>query len=270
MLFHHLAGALALATSASAFSDSSPLVLISTSKFDEQPSSLQIQTSSQALENLRDVLSSCPTDRYLLVSQPGVNALELRGPNGCSMPHLCRAVGDSRIQGKFVVSEVIGSMSKTGLVDHIRKACLEQGKDISVDEIALGPLKSDRAGSLADNDDALTRSFDAITSSDSYSILFIGTPDEQAYEAEFQDPVRMDLKRDVGSFSTRAAGNGTIDRRSLFEKYQFFTPGIFMALVTVVVLLSILTVGVKALGSLEVPYGAFDKEMGPAAQKKQQ
>jgi len=57
---------------------------------------------------------------------------------------------------------------------------------------------------------------------------------------------------------------------SLFERYQFFTPGIFMGFVAGFIMLSILYVGLSALSSLEVSYGAFDKEMGPAAQKKQQ
>ncbi len=35
-------------------------------------------------------------------------------------------------------------------------------------------------------------------------------------------------------------------------------------------LLAILSVGINAVSSLQVSYGAFDKEMGPAAQKKQQ
>jgi hypothetical protein len=34
-------------------------------------------------------------------------------------------------------------------------------------------------------------------------------------------------------------------------------------------LLSILGVGISALASLQVSYAAFDKEMGPTAQKKQ-
>jgi hypothetical protein len=42
-----------------------------------------------------------------------------------------------------------------------------------------------------------------------------------------------------------------------------------MSLFVLVILLSVLAVGLKALSSLEVSYGAFDKEMGPAAQKKQ-
>lgn len=43
-----------------------------------------------------------------------------------------------------------------------------------------------------------------------------------------------------------------------------------MGLITTVVLFSILGVGIKGLGSLQVSYGAFEKEMGPSAQKKQQ
>lgn len=41
-----------------------------------------------------------------------------------------------------------------------------------------------------------------------------------------------------------------------------------MGLSVSLVLLAILSVGVSAIASLEVSYGAFDKEMGPAAQKK--
>lgn len=43
-----------------------------------------------------------------------------------------------------------------------------------------------------------------------------------------------------------------------------------MGLLVGLLLLSILSVGMSALSSLEVSYGAFDKEMGPAAQKKLQ
>jgi hypothetical protein len=43
-----------------------------------------------------------------------------------------------------------------------------------------------------------------------------------------------------------------------------------MGLLVSFLLLAILSVGLSALGSLQVSYGAFDKEMGPAAQKKQQ
>jgi hypothetical protein len=119
---------------------------------------------------------------------------------------------------------------------------------------------------------------------DSYTVLFVGTPSSQAktaspskkvsssektiYESEFVEPMHMDTKRDVSDASSQAR-NTTRDTRSLFEKYQFFTPGIFMALITAILLFSILGVGLRALASLEVSYGSFEKDMGPGAQKKQ-
>lgn len=46
--------------------------------------------------------------------------------------------------------------------------------------------------------------------------------------------------------------------------------GIFMGIIVTIILLSILGAGINGLASLEVSYGAFEKDMGPAAQKKQQ
>ncbi|KAK7397665.1 hypothetical protein QQX98_012964 [Neonectria punicea] len=264
-----LASALALAVPSAAFSDSSPLILLSTSAFPDASTSNQIRTSSSAIEEAKNILSACPSDRYLFVSQPGINSAELAS-SACAMPHLCRAVDDSRIHGKFIVSEVVGHLTKAGLENFVTTACEQKNKHVIVEELSLPPLTSNRAGSLADSDDALSRSLDGLSLSESYTILFVGTPGEQIYEPEFDDRLRMDLKRDLRSSPMRRADNGTErDRRPLFEKYQFFTPGIFMAIITAIVLFSILFVGLRALASLEVSYGAFDKEMGPAAQKKQ-
>ena len=45
--------------------------------------------------------------------------------------------------------------------------------------------------------------------------------------------------------------------------------GIFMGLVVVFIILSILYVAINGLASLQISHAAFDKEMGPAAHKKQ-
>lgn len=42
-----------------------------------------------------------------------------------------------------------------------------------------------------------------------------------------------------------------------------------MGIIVTLVLISILGVGIRALASLEVSYGAFEKDMGPAGQKRQ-
>lgn len=41
-----------------------------------------------------------------------------------------------------------------------------------------------------------------------------------------------------------------------------------MGLVGTIIMLTMLYVGLSAVSSLQVSYGAFDKENGPAAQKK--
>lgn len=43
-----------------------------------------------------------------------------------------------------------------------------------------------------------------------------------------------------------------------------------MGLLAIVLLLAILSVGMNAVASLEVSYGAFAKETNPSSQKKQQ
>jgi hypothetical protein len=83
-------------------------------------------------------------------------------------------------------------------------------------------------------------------------------------ENSFGGLEQLELKRDLSSHVQRA--NATAG--GLFETYQFFTPGLFMAFTAIVPLFLILLVGIRALTSLEVSYFAFSKEMGPNAQKK--
>ncbi|KAL6851821.1 BIG1 domain-containing protein [Trichoderma novae-zelandiae] len=272
MHFQTVASLLALSGAANAFYDSSPWILLSTAPFARAPSADQIQTSSSVLRFARDALSTCPTDRYLIVSQPGLNAEDIRRSNGCAMPHLCQAVDDRRIRGKAIVSEVVGDLADAHLPDYIKSVCAKANKAVTVDQVQLPPLSlEDRAGAWVANDDTLAHSLDQATAGDSYTFIFFSTPGEPSYEAEFEEAVRMELRRNVESTQTPQARNETEwEKLPLFEKYQFFTPGIFMALITAVVLLSILSVGLRALGSLEVSYGAFEKDMGPAAQKKNQ
>lgn len=112
----------------------------------------QIQTSSEVLKHTKSVLAECPTDRYLVVTQPGVHAADLRRDDGCAMPHLCRAVDDSRIKSRYTVSEVVGSVTGAGVAEYIRSSCAEKKKTVTVNEVALGSLVGkDRAGALSHN-----------------------------------------------------------------------------------------------------------------------
>lgn len=107
-------------------------------------------------------------------------------------------------------------------------------------------------------------------------------------DTAFQAPVHMDLKRDLSHYK-RASDITTLPDGPLFERYQFLTPGmnrrsmhhcvgltklsestgLFMGIVAFLIAISILYVAISAVSSLQVSYAAFDKDMGPAAQKKQ-
>lgn len=65
----------------------------------------------------------------------------------------------------------------------------------------------------------------------SYTIIYTTTPATDipaekpvVYEADFNEPLHLDLKRELLSFDKRA-GPTTNDTRPLFEKYNFLSPG---------------------------------------------
>ncbi|PHH91034.1 hypothetical protein CDD83_1873 [Cordyceps sp. RAO-2017] len=269
---HSILGTLTLSSVGFALSDSSAWLVASTSRFQDAGSHNQIQTSSEALKHTNEILSACPTDKYLIITQPGIRAKDLRRADGCSMPHLCRATDEVRMKGRFSVAEVVGSVDHAMLSEYIRSGCDKKGKPVVIDEIHLATLSSDdRARTLFENDATLSGKLQAVAKHKSYTILLLSAPSEPAYQADFDDSVHMVVKRDMNAVPLLRRDNNTQwENLPLFQKYQFFTPGIFMGIFVALVLLSILSVGLRALSSLEVSYGAFEKEMGPAAQKKQQ
>ena len=112
-------------------------------------------------------------------------------------------------------------------------------------------------------------------------------PEEYEMDSLFQAPGHLELKRDMSHQKRASDANITLPNGPLFERYQYFTPGasyqprclhelislcvagLFMGLLVAFILISILYVGISGVASLQVSYAAFDKEMGPAAQKKQ-
>ncbi|KAK3997492.1 BIG/ATPase V1 complex, subunit S1 [Cladorrhinum sp. PSN332] len=273
---------LACTAGAQAFVDSSPFVLFSTSALPKSSNNAQLQTSAQVLASAKELLTSCPTDRYILVSQPNLHAADIRreGTNPqCMTPTLC-GVGMDEKSSVYSVAEVIGQISGRPLKEYIVEACKAKGKEgVQIDRVELKhlpavgdkSLSEERRETLRDNDLELDKLLHVL---DEYTVIMFSDPNElRPYEPEFssEPAAHMDLKRwsEENEYLERRKPNSTGNHLPLFEKYQFFTPGVFMSLIVVIVILSILSVGLRALASLEVSYGAFDKEMGPAAQKKQ-
>ncbi|KAI6383587.1 hypothetical protein MCOR25_000040 [Pyricularia grisea] len=272
--------------SAHAFSDSSPFVFLSTAQIarPSTASTAQLQSSSQVLSTAKSMLESCPTERYLLISQPNAHASDLRcaaDHPGCrKAPNLVRyASSDSPLS----VAEVFGSLSFGDFADHIKASCMQLGKTAHVVEHTLKELPTskgpvERAAALEENDRELGNILDTAHDQGDYTAIYFSNPNDfKPYESGFDDSIHMELKRqlvDTPLAKPRAAGkvsdNSTGHHDGLFHRYQFFTPGIFMGLLAMFLMMTILYVGLQALGSLQVPYGAFEKDMGPAAQRKNQ
>ncbi|KAK0665515.1 BIG/ATPase V1 complex, subunit S1 [Cercophora samala] len=286
------------ATSVNAFTDSAPFILFSSADLPTAgPSQPQLQTSTSVLSTTKSLLSGCPTDKYILISQPNLHAADIRSPNCRHTPNLCRAIRSPTTKSSFSVAEVIGQVSAASLKGQIAQSCEHvRGGKMEVVEVEMRHLpavggkeeaeqEEQRGEILEDNDHKLGELLSTLGKEEGYTVLVFSDPNEfRPYHSDFASGVagetgHMDLKReevvdeyepDFEGVVNRRKNETGRDTRGLFEKYQFFTPGIFMALITLVIILAILTVGLKALASLEVSYGAFDKEMGPAAQKKQQ
>jgi hypothetical protein len=77
------------------------------------------------------------------------------------------------------------------------------------------------------NTDDQFRSLVESRSSENYTVIYTSTPvankvaDDLKYKPAFIEPLHMELKR----FDDMPQNNTKKDDRPLFEKYQFFTPG---------------------------------------------
>ncbi|KAL4921619.1 BIG/ATPase V1 complex, subunit S1 [Aspergillus aurantiobrunneus] len=277
------------AATASAFRDTSPFFLASTSEI--LSTSVQLKSATTLLDDLSTQLSVCPSDYYVIASQPGVHSTDFVTIK--SAPSLgAKMTGkDKTIRSTMSVNEVAGVLETKQFRDILETECGAQATVIDassgsystefgeaprifiVEFPSLAP-GSDRMQQLSDHDGLLSDIVNRLPSK-KYTILYT-TTSREFEEAEApvykspndleQDPVHADLKRDYSAHSRR---DGTTNN-SLFDEYQYFTPGLFMGLIAAVVFIIILYVGLSALMSLQVSYAAFEKDTSSTVQKKQQ
>lgn len=95
-----------------------------------------IQSNSEVLATLQKALKSCPTDRYLIVSQPNLNRANLVGD---AVPNLLRY--HDKAQSRYSLPEVIGELNTDDVVAFVRKSC-EGRSQLFVDQLELAPLPS--------------------------------------------------------------------------------------------------------------------------------
>ncbi|KAL4908136.1 hypothetical protein BDW74DRAFT_97497 [Aspergillus multicolor] len=277
------------AATASAFRDTSPFFLASTSEILFTPA--QLKSATTLLDELSTKLGSCPSDYYVIASQPGVHSTDFATSK--SAPRLgAKMTGeDKAIRSTMIVNEVAGVLETKQVRNILETLCgaqttvidassgsysTEFGNEprIIVVEFSSLPLGSERVQQLSDNDGLLSNIVGRLQS-EKYTMLYLTTPREfedsdppiyQSPSDQYQDTIHMDLKRDFSSHPRRDDATNN----SIFDEYQYFTPGIFMGLIATFFFVAILYVGLSALMSLQVSYAAFEKDTSSTVQKKQQ
>lgn len=292
-----VAGITALALAAGsvyALEDSSPLIFYSTSNL-EIPTIPSVSSASSIRSSISGLLSQCPTTNYVVISQSGVSAEDYLCPK--NTPFL-------RDHSTLMIRDVIGDVDATSLTNTLTKSCGKDVKIITTSEslsfpdlnqtqrhnkvfytalpsLQSGLSKEDRKVVLQQHDHYLSSLVDNYFGGDDYTLVYITQSleaarketEQQEYQAEIPLADVMhsgELRRSLAARKDKIIANQTIIDGPLFDKYQFLSPGIFMGLLVGFVLLMILYVGISALSSLQVTYGAFDKEQGQLANKKQQ
>ncbi|KAF2725466.1 hypothetical protein K431DRAFT_309105 [Polychaeton citri CBS 116435] len=300
--------ATALLGAASAFKDASPFFMLSSDVITQDlPTSVQIDSASNVEAAVKSlVASSCGSyQHFLFLHQDGLTAADFKqSPH--VMPHLNKRMArDDKEVSKVEISNVIGSQDALRLQEYVVEACSGfDSKNLkrSATKLEFAQYKSDGGRQetsyyrfapeqgkemdkqLAAHDEKveeILKSFD--TAKESWILIYTSSPpasvsiDEgSVYEMDepYPSSFHQDLKRANPELAQRSdvSAQESLDNLDqnvpLFEKYQYFTPGLFMGLFASFFLLIPVYIGVSALANLEVSYMAFSKEMGPAAQNK--
>lgn len=85
--------------------------------------SQQIATARDVQARIEDLAKSCPSDSYIVVSQPGVSAADFAGRQ--TTPHLRRRLGgeDKTVKSSVQVRDVVGQVSGSEAATLLSKSC---------------------------------------------------------------------------------------------------------------------------------------------------
>lgn len=252
-----LAGAVGLAVGAAhGFQDTSPFFMFSTSESanlqaagHNVDSSWRLRTASSLTADVSEVLSQCPTDLYVIVSQPGVRPSDFASSR--TAPALSRKITNSMEEGirsNTIIEELVGSVDIESWHNILESKCgtqiveVDAAKGISVEQKTMPVLYNvwlpapTMPEDLTEND-AFFASVMEIVPSKSYTVLYVTSPgkmsrrvriaETELYEmqSQVQENLHIDLKRDLSSGLGKRANNETLVDGPLFDRYQFLTPG---------------------------------------------
>ncbi|KAA8914439.1 hypothetical protein TRICI_002882 [Trichomonascus ciferrii] len=261
-----------------AFEDASPFLLVSSTKnldFNtESDGNSQSLSTTNLVEDSRQVLDSCPADAYILVDQPGLHSSDFEHSETVA-PHLAKVI-DSAAAAQEVANVYYSSSSNESrkkLKDFLLDNC--KAKELTVDP-STGSFKT----YVDTTPRVITMDFDPITTDDKegrtkqlrnnddllYSVISL-LPSPNYVLVYTSSPAGANTYRQEET-TVQETANFNLTGDSLFENYKFFSPGIFMGTLVAIFLLLILSQAVSWLSDLQVSYKSFEGKR--ESQSKQQ
>lgn len=200
----------------------------------------------------------CDVPFTVIAIQPSIHASDLSSNTAQKLRAFINNAGS-----KIVVPYAHGEFDTEELINHVASTCeadverfdasanshnvyedLER-RVVVVDLTSLPISPVQRKQILNDNDAFLHSVIDSLPTKD-YNLIYTSTP-PPALPASF--------RRQHISLETMKKSNST---GGLFSHYQYFTPGIFMGYMALLILVSVLIMGLQAINSLQISYRAFE------------
>ncbi|KAK9452640.1 BIG/ATPase V1 complex, subunit S1 [Dipodascopsis uninucleata] len=288
--------AFASLSSVFAFEDTSPLMLLSskmTPEVHNHLSSVSISSAEHFHDLAKKLVSNCQADAYIVVSQPGLHASDFSATSEHTTPNLRKLFDQAstsyavrNAHGVFDIDNLEKHIVDTWGADTVVVDAASDAFSISeskpqlvhVDFPAL-PVDFTRANVLAEND-AMLYSIMSLLKTENYAVVYASSPISRPYISK-RSPVPYvsdsasptntsdyyyptgTMGYPTGSMYPTMIPEGARTDGSIFTRYQFFTPGMFMSIIASVILIIILGVALKSIASVKISYDAFEKEMGP-------
>ena len=228
-------------------------------------STSQLQSASSLTADVSLSLSRCPTDHYIVILQPDVLPTDFSTPS--KVPVLSSKFKDDmnwsnfRLQAAASVSDVVGHIDVNSWREILEDSCgastyIVDGEPATWQiwdaakmqtPLVLGINLPSLAGLTGEARDKALRNHDLILGellkmTSNYTVLYttsvepvVQQPEDiesKQYEMETpldlqHEAMHVELKRNLGESSLQRRANDTLPNGPLFERYQFFTPGMF-------------------------------------------
>ncbi|KAK9472555.1 vacuolar ATP synthase subunit S1-domain-containing protein [Dipodascopsis tothii] len=248
---------------------------------------MHLKRSSESVasaDHFRDVVhrivADHPVDRLVVVHQPGVHSSDFSGSTPAHATANLRQLFD-KAELSYAVRHAHGALDVDALHKHCASKWGAETTEIDARTNAFSlpetagphvvrvnfpapPTDSTRAAVLADHD-AFLSSVMSVLGAYKYAVVYTSSAAGALgkREAPSQTTALPAATSGYVFVSGTAVPIGDLTNGSVFTRYQFFTPGMFMAIVASLLMVVILGVALQAISSIKISYDAFAKELGP-------